>query len=446
MHAEQATEMKKLKLKRFAPEFAKSAYHKVRAFGAASMHRFPAEDMIIIGITGTKGKTSTANYIWSVLTAGGYTAGLISTALFRIGTEETANTYHMTMPDPFLIQKKLNEMRKRGVSIAVVEMTSEGMKQFRHLGIPVDIAVFTNLTPEHLASHKGSFEVYKKAKAPLFLALDHKVRTLMGKPVPRTIIANSDSEHAAYYLGFAADKKITFGLLSGDIRAADIVTEKNGTMFTVAKEQFRLSIPGAFNVYNALPACAVGTILGIASEKIAEGLRSLKVIPGRMETIEEGQDFIVVVDYAHEPASLGALITAAEALKDADGKVILLTGIIGGGRESRIPLVRVAAKRADYLVITNEDPYDEDPKHLIETLAEAAMEEGKQLETDLFTALDRRDGIRKALSLAHRGDIVLISGKGAEHTMMTKRGAEPWNEREIVRELVRAAADKQKSS
>ncbi len=430
------------RIKEKTPEFAKRAYHKVRGSLAAAKYGFPARKMIVVGITGTKGKTSTGNFIWSVLTAGGYKTGLISSANFRIGDMEESNPHHMTMPDPFLIQAKLREMLDAGIEAVCMEMTSEGMKQYRHTGIPVDIAIFTNLTPEHLSSHKGDFEVYKAAKTPLFKrSLSHPKKIIGGKTISRTIIANADSEHAEYYLQFPADQKITYGITSGDIRATAIIEEKTGTRFIVEGGKMHLSIPGIFNVYNALPAWIVGTLMGVSLDDIRRGLDTLAVIPGRMESIDEGQDFTVIVDYAHEPASMGALLRAAGSLKDKDGKIILLTGVIGGGRESRVPLARLGAEKADILIITNEDPYDEDPKALIEELADAAVEAGKRIGHDLFPVIDRREAIRKALSLASAGDIVLISGKGAEETMITSSGPVPWNERAIVRELVRESRE-----
>ncbi len=414
------------------------AYHRVRSFAAAVLYGFPARRMIVVGITGTKGKTSTGNYIWSVLTAGGYAAGLLSSANFRIGRTEEPNTRKMTMPDSFFIQKRLRMMRKKNIEIAVIEMTSEGMKYFRHTGIPVDIAVFTNLTPEHLRSHKNDFEVYKKAKSPLFRdALDHAARALRGTEIPTTILANADSEHAAYYLSFPATRKATFGVDHGDMRASGIVSENESTAFAVDGTGYRLSIPGSFNVYNALPAIAIGRMLAIPEARIQEGLSSLSVIPGRMERIDEGQDATVLVDYAHEPAGMAAVLDAAARMKAPAGRIILLTGVIGGGRDSRVPLVRVAAERADILVLTNEDPYKEDPSRLLEELARAAETEGKVRGSTLFAILDRREAINKALSLGQKGDIVIISGKGAEETMMTATGPIPWNERAIVRELAR---------
>ncbi len=427
--------MKKL-IKKFVPEFALNTYHWVRGFHAATKNAYPAHNMIVVGVTGTKGKTSTANYIWSVLTAGGYKTGLITSANFRIGNEEEINSFHMTMPNPYIIQKKIREMQAKNVSIVVIEMTSEGMKQYRHFGIPVDIAVFTNLTPEHLGSHKNNFELYKKAKGALFEALASKQKMLFGKTIPKAIIANADSPHADYYLSFPADQKITFGLEHGTVQALGIASEKNGTSFTTSGTRFSLSVPGIFNVYNALPAIIIGNLLDVPLAKIAAGLQSLTVIPGRMELIDIGQSFPVYVDYAHEPSSFESLLHAAQSLRKPNGKTIILMGVIGGGRESRVPLARLAATMADYVIITNEDPYDSDPEKMIAELRDVAEKNGKELNKNLFAILDRREAIRKALSLASADDIVVISGKGAETTMMTKSGAIPWNERAIVRELV----------
>ena len=429
-------------LKKYIPESFKLTYHRVRSYTAALINGFPARSMTIVGVTGTKGKTSTLNYIWSVVHAGGYKAGLVSSANFRIDQVEEANPYHMTMPDPFVIQKKLHEMKKHGVQVVAIEMTSEGMKQYRHSGIPVDIAVFTNLTPEHLKSHKNDFEVYKKAKSKLFTALASKPKNLAGRVTPRTIIANADSEHSEYYLSFPADQKITFGLQKGDLRAENVVAKNTGVFFDITGSAFELSIPGTFNVYNALPAIAVAQVLSISLACVKTGLKELTCIPGRMERIEEGQDFTVIVDYAHEPASLGALLSSAQDMLPVGNSIILLIGVIGGGRESRVPLARLAAQNAHTLIITNEDPYEEDPGRMIKELADTALMEGKKMNKDLFTYSEREDAIKKALSIAKRGDIVLITGKGAEQTMMTKDGAIPWNERNIVRTLTRAQITK----
>jgi UDP-N-acetylmuramoyl-L-alanyl-D-glutamate--2,6-diaminopimelate ligase len=438
--------MQKLKkaAKKILPEYLFLFYHRLKAFCAVCLYGFPARKMIIIGITGTKGKTSTANYVWSVLKAGNYSAGLISTANFRLDDEEIINPYHMTMPDPFLIQSMLRKMYKKGITAVVVEMTSEGMKQYRHTGIPVDFAIFTNLTPEHLTSHKGDFELYKQAKSSLFKALSRVPKIIGGKSIPRTIIANADSEHAQYYLEFPADKKITYGITNGEVKASAVIETKTGTSFWVDGEQFELSIPGAFNIYNALPALIVGTTLGIQLENIRKGLKTLNLIPGRMERIDEGQEYTVFVDYAHEPASLGALLSTVKNIKAPDGKIILLFGGQGGGRDprKRQPMAELAGSSAEYVIIANEDPYEDDPKQIVDDIANMVAVAGKKINENLFAILDRKEGIRKALSLAKSGDIVLITGKGAETTMMVKGGSIPWNEREIVRQLIQESLAK----
>jgi UDP-N-acetylmuramoyl-L-alanyl-D-glutamate--2,6-diaminopimelate ligase len=433
-------------IKKKIPDVFKVAYHYVVSNFAALINGYPAKKMIIVGITGTKGKTSTANFVWSVIHAGGYKAGLISTAIFRYGADEEPNPYHMTMPDAFIIQENLKKMHKKGIEVVVIEMTSEGMKHYRHAGIPVDIAIFTNLTPEHLPSHKNDFEVYKKAKTKLFTALGKKQKKLRNLPISRAIIANKDSEHSDYYLQFTADKKVTFGIESGDVRATDIANEKTGVSFLVNNERFIISIFGAFNVYNALPAICVGNILGIPADKIKKGLISLAVIPGRMEEIDEGQNFTLFVDYAHEPVSINAVLTASEGIKNPNSKIIIMFGAEGGGRDKRkrIPMAQLCAQKADYVVVTDVDSYDDDPQEIIDDVSLAVELSGKIRGKSLFAILSRKEAIEKCLSLANEGDIVIITGKGAEQTMITKTGAIPWNEREIVRNLLKDHINKTK--
>ena len=265
------------------PGFLKSGYHAANAWIAACRYGFPGKKLIIIGITGTKGKTSSANLIWSVLAAGGYKTGLIGTANIRIGNEERINRMHMTMPGEWTIQKFLREMLDASCTHAVMEVTSEGLKQYRHVGIEFKVAVFTNLSPEHLASHSGSFEKYKQMKGKLFA-------TLSGQPGTLSII-NADSEHKDYYAAFKAEKVITYGLSDGAIRAVDIRETSEGTSFTVGYTSYRLHLLGTFNIANALPAIIIGREFNVPENKIREGLTSLSVIPGRMEKIEEGQPY-----------------------------------------------------------------------------------------------------------------------------------------------------------
>lgn len=424
--------------KKKIPDCIKILGHFVRSFIAAIYYGHPASNIIIVGITGTKGKTSTANFVWSVLNSGGYKTGLISTAIFRYGTDEELNPYHMTMPDAFIIQRTLKKMKAQGMEIVVIEMTSEGMKQYRHLGIKIDIAIFTNLSPEHLPSHKNNFENYKQAKSKMFRSFGKNQKKLRNFFVPHTIIANSDNEHSQYYLSFRADKKITYGIESGDIQAKNILSSKSGVNFDILDQTYKIEIPGIFNVYNALPALIVGQILKIENSEIKKGLSSLAVIPGRMEEINLGQNFTLFVDYAHEPVSIGAVLNAAEEMKKADAKIIILFGAEGGGRDTRkrLPMAQLCAQKADYVIVTDVDPYNDDPQTIIDDLAKMLELSGKTRNKNYFAILNRREGIKKALSLAQNGDIVIITGKGAEQSMITNNGSIPWNEREIVRNLL----------
>lgn len=412
-------------------------YHLLVAKLACLIYRNPSKKLTVIGITGTKGKTTTANYIWAVLNEGGIKTGLLSTVHFGVGNKVELNDKHMTMPGRFFVQKKLGEMVDAGCTHAVIETPSEGIKQHRHSCIDYSTAIFTSLTPEHLASHGGSFQKYKEAKGKLFATLSaHNGKTL--------IIANSDDEHASYFLSFAADKKITYALNSpADHTPQDINETADTVSFNLGGSQFTLHTPGRFNIYNALPAIIIARSLGISDAKINEGFKNLGTIPGRMEEIETSkQGFRVFVDYAHEAASLTAVLKTARKLA-GEHSVIVLTGGQGGGRDKskRPAMGAVAAELADFCIVANEDPYDDDPLEIIEDIARAAEHPptggDKVRGQNLFAIEDRREGIKKALELANVGDVVLITGKGAEQTMIVKGKALPWDDRKITQELLR---------
>ena len=429
----------KSKIKKLIPERLISFYHFCLAALAAFYYGFPSKKMIVIGVTGTKGKTSAANFIWSVLNAAGFKTGLIGTANIRIGDIEMLNKYHMTMPGRFILQGLLERMIKAGCKYCIVETTSEGIKQWRHYGIFYDIAVFTNLSPEHLPSHGNSFEKYKAAKGKMFAVLtksNHKI--INGKKIEKIIIANYDDLHKEYFLNFPADKKITFGTIEGaNFQADKIRNTKDSLEFFVGSMPYEINILGKFNVYNALPAVAIGSVFSVSIEQIREGLKSLKNIPGRMEKIDEGQNFTVFVDYAHEREGMSAVLeTVGEIAVEAMSKVIVLLGAEGGGRDKakRPVLGEISAKKADFVVISNVDPYEDDPKEICEDIAVAAEKFGKVRDKNLFIIENRREGIRKALSLANKNDVVLITGKGAEQSIIIGGKRYPWDDRIVVRE------------
>lgn len=437
-------------LKKILPESLFDLYYWCSALAAAFYFGFPSRRMIVIGVTGTKGKTSTADFIWSVLTAGGYKTGMISTAHFRIGEKEFLNQYHMTMPGRFRLQKLLYEMQKAGCTHCVIETTSEGIKQFRHIGIAVDIAVFTNLSPEHLQSHGGSFEEYKKAKGKLFASLAASPRKIIGgKRIPKIIIANFDDPAKDYFLNFSADTKKTFGLSEGaDVRAERIRDTDTQVLFSVGAVEYGLHILGRFNVSNALPAIVLGEVFVIPYAAIQKGLGGLRMIPGRMEEIRDGlirrdaqgHNLRVFVDYAHEGKSMAALLEAGRIIAaKTGGRVIVLLGAEGGGRDKakRPVMGKIVGEHADYVVVSNVDPYEDDPKEICEDIARAAEAVGKRRRENLFVIEDRREGIRKVLSLARSGDAVFITGKGAEQSIIIGGKSVPWDDRVVVRDELR---------
>ncbi len=428
--------MKKI-LKKLTPTFVFTVYYYLVALAGAIIYRFPSEKMVVIGVTGTKGKTSAINYIWACLTAGGIKTGLISTANIKIGEVEVLNKYHMTMPGRFVIQSLMARMVKAGCKYCLVEVTSEGIKQKRNTGINFDTAIFTNLTPEHLPSHGGSFEKYKEAKSKLFSNLARKSKIVDGQKINKTIIVNNDSEYAEYFKKFQADKKISFGIKkSADYQAENISDQESGVTFTLKNKSYQLSILGSFNVYNALPAIIVAQIADVPSEKISAGLQKLSIIPGRMEKINEGQKFIVLVDYAHEKESITNVLMTARNIRKPGGRIIILLGAEGGGRDKakRPVMGELSAKLADYVFVTNVDPYEDDPKEIIEDIARVAEKNGKIRGQNLFTIEDRRESIRKALSLAQENDVVIVACKGAEQSMIIGGKSIPWDDRIVVRE------------
>lgn len=412
------------------PETIRNHYHKVQAFLAAARYGFPSTKIHIIGITGTKGKTSSANLMWSVLSHGGFKTGLIGTANIRIGDVEKTNTMHMTMFGPWVTQKLLREMLDAGCTHVVMEVTSEGIKQYRHIGIKFQTAVFTNLSPEHLASHDNNFEKYKQTKGILFQTLKDVSNSLS--------IINIDTPHGAYYASFPAGKIITYGLTNGEVQATNIRESNTNLLFDVDNELYNLNLLGVFNIANALPAIILGRELGILQSHIRQGLAALTLIPGRMEKIDEGQPYTVIVDYAHEKLSINALLDTAQTWQKPGSRIITVIGAEGGGRDpaKREHMGRAAGTKSDYVIVTTTDPYDDDPKMLAEAVAGFVEITGKTQGETLFVVVDRTEGLRKALSIAREDDIVLFTGMGAQETMMVRGVALPWDERAIVRKLI----------
>lgn len=425
-------------VKKLLPKRFLSLYHLSLAWLGAIVYGQPSRKMVIIGVTGTRGKTTTSNYIWAALTAAGYKVGQTGTANIRIGEKEMMNHYHMTMPGRFRMQKLLSMMYKAGCEIAIVETPSEGVEQFRHKGIAYDALVFTVLYPEHLAIHNWDPErCAAKMEEPFAELAKQPRKKLRGAAMPKTFVVNADAKSSNRYLAHPADRKITFGVENpADVRAEKLDTRPTGAAFSVDGRAFQLNIPGIYNVANALPAIALGRLLGIDDAAIAQGLANLAVIPGRMEKIEGGQHFTVYVDYAHDGPSVEALLKSARQMLGGRGKVIVAVGAEGGGRdkEKRPVMGRLCAELADAVIVTDVDPYEDDPSPIRRDIVNAAAAAGKREGADLFEIADRRAGIAKALSLAKPGDSVLITGKGAEQSMEVGGRSIPWDDRTVVRE------------
>ncbi|NQU83984.1 MAG: UDP-N-acetylmuramoyl-L-alanyl-D-glutamate--2,6-diaminopimelate ligase [Parcubacteria group bacterium] len=399
-------------IKRLLPKFVIRLYHWKMAVIGAFLFGHPSREMIVIGVTGTKGKSTTSYFIAKILEEAGYKVGLTSTAIFKVGKKEWLNPTKMTMLGRLGLQKLLKDMVQAGCRYVVVETSSEGILQSRHIGIDYDVAVFTNLTPEHLESH-GGFENYKKAKGKLFARLSKgRKKKLDGKLVPKIIVANADDKHAEYFLKFKADEKIKFGF------------ENLG---------FDLSIPGKMNVYNALASIAVTKALGVDKKIAKSALQKIKTVPGRMEFIEEGQNFQVIVDYAHEVESFKKLYEVVDGIPHK--KVIHVFGATGGGRDKsrRSKMGKIASENADTVIITTDDPYDEDPAKISEDVIVGIKNKEKTL-----NIVDRKEAIEKAIKLAEKDDIVLITGKGCEQAMCVARGKKiPWDDRKIIKQFLK---------
>ncbi|PIR71714.1 MAG: hypothetical protein COX89_01605 [Candidatus Nealsonbacteria bacterium CG_4_10_14_0_2_um_filter_37_10] len=389
-------------IKKFIPDFLLSCYHFLLAFLGAVVYRFPSKKIKVIGITGTNGKTTTTEMISRILEEAGYKVASLSSIKFKIGEKEWPNTLKMTMPGRFKIQKFLRQAVNAGCHYAVLEVTSEGIKQHRQRFIDFWGAVFTNLTPEHIEAH-GSFENYRAAKGKLF------------KATKGIHIINIDDENAEYFLEFPAEKKYTYGLNQGDISNKDI--------------QLQLSLIGNFNIYNALSAICLGLSQGINLEISKRALEKIKGIPGRMEEVIS-QPFEVFVDYAFTPNALEKVYQTFKKHGSDPCKLICVLGACGGGRDKwkRPVLGGLAVKYCDEVIITNEDPYDEEPMEIIEQVAKGIEGKAKKI-------LDRREAIKESLKLVQPGDTIIITGKGCEPWICLKGGKKiPWDDRKVVRE------------
>jgi UDP-N-acetylmuramoyl-L-alanyl-D-glutamate--2,6-diaminopimelate ligase len=390
-------------------------YHLLLAITGTIIYRKPSRHIYVIGITGTKGKSSTAEFINAVLESAGKKTAILSTIRFKVGDKTQPNKYKMTMPGRFFTQKFLRDAVTAHCDYAIIEMTSEGARFFRHTGIELDALIFTNLSPEHIESH-GSFAKYKACKLRLIKQLEKSKKPL------RLSIANIDNEHAPSFLISPIEKNIGYSL-----KDAHILSETNTTSIINYKgTHITIPLPGKFNISNALAALTLSSELGISIDDAKKGIESLSLIRGRVERVDCGQNFTVIVDYAHTDDSLRKLYETFPS-----SRKIAVLGSTGGGRDSwkRPVLGKIADEYCDEIIITNEDPYDEDPVKIINDVARGVTQHTP------IIIINRREAIRKALELARAGDTVLITGKGTDPCIMGPHGTkEVWDDATVVRE------------
>ncbi len=435
-------------VRKFVPDNVVNFYHLSRGVIASWWFGNPSKSLRVIGVTGTNGKTSTCHFITSVLETSGRLVGMATTINFKIGDKVTENNLKMTTTSPFLLQKLLRQMVKAGCQDAVIEATSIGLDQHRLYGIKFHTAVFTNLTHDHLDYHK-TMESYRKSKEKLFSAR------------PQLSVVNVDDPTCEHFLKYTANKTLTYSIKErSDVMAKKVYQRPGGTDFvllTVGRQAtVNLPLPGTFNVYNALAAAAVGLGLDVSIEKIIEGLHRIQAVPGRMEVIDAGQAFTVIVDYAHTPDALQKVYETVRPT--VRGKLISVLGATGRRDKTKRPILGALAGRyADYVIVTNEDPYDEDPLAIIDEVVEGVPRgrpnrggrlrinkeseipiKYKDLGEDIWwwRVPDRRDAINKALVMARPQDVILVTGKGAEKVMAVGDKLVPWSDRQVLEELL----------
>ena len=402
----------------------------------------PSLRLGIVGITGTDGKTTTSFLAAAALEAAGLSSGLIGTVATQVGPIREANPEHMTTPGAPLLQRTLRAMADAGNAVAVVETTSHGLAADRVRGIAYDVAILTNLTHEHLEFH-GSWEAYRDAKLSLFERLaigpTNPRKDLGGRRWPKAAIVNADDPSAGAFAGVAQEagaRIMTYGTdPSAEVRANHV--EEDAHHLRIAFEApsgadtLDLRLAGRFNVHNALAVVALGEVLELDPAAVRAGVEGVRTVPGRMERLDAGQPFGVVIDYAHSPASLEKVLGLLAPLAAArGGGVIAVFGSAGERDTEKRPMMgRIAAERARLVVVTDEDPRGEDRTAILEDIARGAEDGGKRRDRDLFLIADRRRAIEAAFERARPGDIVLLAGTGHERSIIGPHGPVAYDER-----------------
>ncbi len=452
-------------------------WHWLEAVKAGVKYRWPAKNLRVIGVTGTNGKTTTCFMIWKMLNEAGHKTGLLTTVGWsEDGKKLHDQVAHMTTERVDILNERMRKVADAGAEFLVLEVTSHALAQYRTLGVPIEIAVFTNLTHEHLDYHK-TMKKYRNAKLKLFKKSEYGV-------------VNADDPSAIFFMKpYAYGDIISYGIEQGDLRATEVELKASGVKYVChdmrRKGQnsshdiiIETQIPGKFNVYNSLATVAVGKRVGLSDQEIASGIRALESVEGRMTRVREGQNFEVIVDYAHTPDALEKVFQsvasgrisssepASVSLQDAksssvrssvlsrtssenpalcDGeaenemgrKIISVHGGAGQRDSStRAERGEILGKNSDIVIITEDDSRDEDPQEIAEMFVKGAEKAGKVRDKDLFVIIDRREAIKKAIKMAKEGDVVLILGKGHEKTILRGDGAHEFEDEKVAREIL----------
>lgn len=401
--------------------------HFLESFFFNLINLFPLRKINVIGVTGTNGKTTTTLLIHNMLNQAGYRVGFNSTIGYGYKDEFIPQIHHMTNVSTREMLSRVKKMKKQGMEWLVLETTSHALAQYRVWGVPYSVAVFTNLTHEHLAYHR-TFERYRQAKVKLFKMTNRNRRGL------RFGVINSDDENSPYFEK-NINSFISYGLKSGDLQPVNTDLQPNKLSYDCSYEKtdyhIVCQIPGSFNVYNSLAVLAVGIKLKLTKDQIENGISSLNFVEGRMNLINQGQPFTVIIDYAHSPDSFDKLFKDIAPM--AKNKLIVLFGSLGGGDIGKRAIQgQLAGKYADYIYVCQEDDRQEDGQNIMNDIASGIKKEEKKEGTDFFLIHDRPEAILAALRKAQKDDIVLFLGKGHEKTIEDKTGEHPWNETEVV--------------
>ncbi len=413
-------------IRKFIPDsiftFFQPAYHWILSLCAAIWYRFPSRKIKVIAVTGTKGKSSTTEILSAILEEAGYKTGLSNTIRFKVDDISSENLFKMSMPGRFFLQRLLRRAVQHGCQYFILEMTSQGAVLHRHKFMDPDVFVFTNITPEHIEAH-GSYEKYLQSKLNLAHSLGKS------KKKDRVMIVNSDDAESPKFLACPSDRQLTFSI--NDVKPYEV--KKEGLAFTlnagaVNSHTVNSQLSGLFNIYNIMAAVTAARSQGVSDEIIIKAIEKFSGIPGRVQKIEAGQDFQVIVDYAHTPDSLEKLYQVFQTSRN-----ICVLGGTGGGRDNwkRKEMGRIADNYCDEIILTDEDPYDEDPQKIVADVALGIINQKPTI------IMDRRLAIREAIKRANTGDVILITGKGTDPYIMGRGGSKiPWSDARIAREEI----------